>query len=191
MHRYWQDPDAANQPGQYLAGHASPRSRLLVEMIRRHVNEDASILEIGCNAGRNLKHLRDAGFGRLEAVEISRAAIALLRSTYPDLADVRVLNAPIEDVAPTLPDGGYDVVFTMAVLEHVHSDSDWVFRDLARAARRFVLTIEDERGRSERHFPRNYQQVFEGLGLRQVEHRANLVEHGLTASFVARVFAKP
>jgi hypothetical protein len=116
--------------------------------------------------------------------------VDLLRSTYPDLADVRIVNAPVEDVASALPDHGYDVVFTMAVLEHVHTDSEWIFRELARAAARFVLTIEDEKARSERHFPRDYRAVFEPLGLREVERRSDLAAYGLSPSFVARIFAK-
>ena len=192
MHAYWRAPaDAANRAAEYLAPRAEPRSRLLVEVLRSYVERDARVLEVGCNAGRNLKHLWDAGFRNLEGVEISPEAVDLLRRTYPELAATRIRVSSIEDAAPSFADNHWDVVFTMAVLEHVHTDSDWVFQHLARASRRFVVTVEDERGASVRHFPRNYRTVFEPLGLEEVESRHDLESWGLSPSFVLRVFSKP
>jgi hypothetical protein len=78
----------------------------------------------------------------------------------------------------------------MAVLEHIHRDSEWIFRKLARCTRRFLVTIEDEGSVSERHFPRDYGEVFQALGLTQIECVRDLRSHGLSHSFVARVFEK-
>lgn len=114
----------------------------------------------------------------------------VLRQRHPDLSEVVVRNAPIEQAAPELESDSYDVVFTMAVLEHIHRDSEWVFGELVRCARRFVVTIEDEGTISERHFPRNYGAIFQALGLEQIENVKDLKPHGFPRQFVARVFAK-
>ena len=41
-----------------------------------------------------------------------------------------------------------DLVFTMAVLEHIHLDSEWVFSEMARIAKKYLITIEDEKNSS-------------------------------------------
>ena len=189
-HRIWRE-DAS--PEDYL--HADPsRSHFLVNLVRKYAEPDAKILEIGCNVGRNLAHLAGAGFRDLEGVEISERAVRLLREAYPELAHItKVHNAPIEKVVPKFRDGEFDLVFTMAVLEHIHTRSDWIFPEIARIARSLLITVEDEKHKRSRiHFPRDYGEVFEGLGMRQLEAIQPLPVEGLVdgENFVARVFAK-
>lgn len=114
------------------------RSEVLAKLICR-VPKDARILEIGCGPGRNLAYLADRGYERLEGVEISRQAIEILHRTYPQLVDISVHIGSAERILPTL-DGPYDLIFTMAVLQHVHPESN-VFDEIARLAS-VVLTIE-------------------------------------------------
>jgi SAM-dependent methyltransferase len=190
-HAYWKAPDdGCNLPEFYLQrGHA--RSEFLVQLIRRHLSPDAHVLEIGCNAGRNLHHLHRAGFTQLAAIEISENAVALLRESYPEMARRLQLHVgAVEDVIRSLADGQFDLVFTMAVLEHIHRDSEWVFDEMARVTRGLLITVEDEQNRSWRHFPRNYQAVFESRGLRQVEQVDCSRVLELSQAFVARVFRK-
>ena len=95
-----------------------------------------------------------------------------------------------ETLIPTLCDKAYDLTLTMAVLEHIHTESEWLFEHVARISGTWLLTIEDEEGRSWRHFPRNYQPIFEGFGFRQVKHeRLNGEQHGLK-KFQARLFRR-
>lgn len=75
----------------------------------------------------------------------------------------------------------------MAVLEHIHFDSDWIFAELVRIAP-LIITIEDEVDISTRHFPRNYQKVFEPLGMRQVDFDPNVP--GLHDYFKYRAFRR-
>lgn len=190
---YWREPDADNDPRGYLEKEsAQQRSRFLVEWISAAVPAEARLFELGCNAGRNLWHLYRAGFCNLTAVEINEGAVALLRERLPDVAAAtNLLVGPAESLLPDLPDAGYDLVFTMAVLEHVHTESEWLFEELARITGRWLLTIEDERNDSWRHFPRNYRGVFEGLGLRQTRHeQLELERHGLPRNFHARLFER-
>jgi len=192
LHQYWKQPnDGANQPQTYLAAGAARRSDYLVRVVREHVPPTARILEVGCNAGRNLHYLYTGGFTNLSAIEISEDAVRLLRVSFPDSAGrATILNRPLEEAVRTLRDRQFDLVFSMAVLEHIHTESEWTFAELARVTNKYLLTIEDEGCESWRHFPRQYDRVFEPLGLRQVRTDTGEAVIGLGGSFVARLFAK-
>jgi SAM-dependent methyltransferase len=192
LHQYWKQPnDGSNQPQTYLASGAARRSEYLVRMVREQVPPAARILEVGCNAGRNLHYLYTNGFTNLTAIEISEYAVRLLRASFPDSAGrATILNRPLEEAVRTLRDGQFDLVFSMAVLEHIHTESEWTFAELARVTGKHLLTIEDEGCESWRHFPRRYDRVFEPLGLRQVRTDTGEEVIGLGGSFVARLFVK-
>lgn len=182
LHEYWRS--SQQNPLEYANGD-NRRSLRLVEVVQQHVGP-GRILEIGTNAGRNLHHLYAAGFVDLEGIEISPVAIATLRNVYPELADVPIHEGALEDLIGTFPDKSFECVFTMAVLEHIHFDSDWVFAHIARIARR-IITIEDELRLGERHFARNYERVFASSDMRQV-HMEDRTKWGLPTGFAARVF---
>ena len=192
MHQYWRRPGPENAPTEYILESGYKRSAFLVGLINQITEPSASVLELGCNAGRNLSSLLDSGYADLSAVEISSDALDLLRSTYPAVARTATLHeGALEDVLPTLSTNSYDVVFSMAVLEHVHTESGHVFEHIARVTKNFLITIEDERTVSWRHFARNYAGIFEPLGMRPLSsHVCNLETDGLGAKHVARVFAK-
>jgi 2-polyprenyl-3-methyl-5-hydroxy-6-metoxy-1,4-benzoquinol methylase len=194
LYRYWRDPeDAGNLPKAYLSEEGNKRSQFLVDTIKKYADPNAPILEIGCNAGRNLNFLFSAGYRNLEAIEISEQAINLLKQTFPEVAlSTKIYNLPTEEVIRELQESKYDVVFTMAVLEHIHTDSEWIFPEIVRITKGILLTIEDERGLGDRHFPRNYRKIFESLGMKQIAvTNFNLEEHGLSSDFFARVFRRP
>jgi len=189
--QYWMAPaDAANKPEAYL--NADPRrGELLLKLLDSCQLNDPSILEIGCNAGRNLECLRRAGYPKLAGIEINQGAVDLLGSNYRELAETASLTvSPVEDAIIGLMDSSIDVIFSMAVLVHIHPDSDWVFSQLARVAKHNIITIEDERNDTERHFKRNYQEVFEALGFSQLSERDCKDAPGLDGAYTARVFKK-
>jgi SAM-dependent methyltransferase len=190
---YWRRPDSDNDPRKYLSNaECDRRSAYLVERVSAFLPEDASVFELGCNVGRNLNHLHRAGYSDLHAAEINEEALRLFGEHCPETAAVTTLHSgPAETVLPELADGSFELVFTMAVLEHIHSESEWIFEHMVRVTKSWLLTIEDEEGRSWRHFPRNYGEIFQSLGLRQVDHlQLNTAEHGLGPKFHARLFAR-
>ena len=190
LHSYWRQPwDGSNRPEGYLDG--KEKSELLLELIGKYADRQSRVLEIGCNVGRNLNYLFLAGLTRLEGIEISEAAVRLLRQTFPEMArNTKIHNVPVEDIIKAFEDDEFDIVFTMAVLEHIHRDSEWIFAEMARITKNFLITIEDEQGISWRHFPRSYNKVFEPLGMRQLEeHRCDSVDR-LGSDVYARVFKK-
>lgn len=180
-----------NKPEDYLEG--AERSRFLVDLVRTYARPEWRILEIGCNIGRNLQHLFLAGFSNLEGIEISEEAVRQLRAAFPKMAQhANIRVAPAEEALPSLEDKSFGLVFTMAVLEHIHAESEWLFAHIVRITGKILITIEDEKNVSERHFPRNYQRVFEKLGMRQVHKVGGRKIEGLrNRSFVARVFERP
>lgn len=190
LHQYWMQPwDGSNLPRNYLKGEA--RRQFLVGLIKRYADSNARILEIGCNVGGNLNYLFLAGFKKLEGIEISENALQLLRQSYAEMArHTKLYNKPVEEVIGSFQDGRFDVVFTMAVLQHIHTDSEWVFSEMVKITRDFLITVEDERGTSWRHFPRNYKKVFESRGMKQVQEFNCSEVAGLGSNFFARIFRK-
>jgi 2-polyprenyl-3-methyl-5-hydroxy-6-metoxy-1,4-benzoquinol methylase len=185
LHDYWRSPDEMNNPSSYLQ--ASKRIEYLVSLVKQYVKPNASILELGCNVGRNLYQLWKAGYHSLSGVEINPEALKLMKQNFPDM-QVITYEGTIEDRIKEL--GKYDLVFTMAVLEHIHSDSEWVFPEIAKRAR-MLITIEGEKKNvSELHFPRNYKNIFEALGLHQIYEKHLSQKEGLNTKFYTRVFTK-
>ena len=190
---YWRNPetrDHDNDPQHYLQG--AQRSGFLLNLIRANVPTDARVLEVGCNVGRNLNHLLAAGYRNLTGIEINANAIALLRRSYSELArSATLINSSLEDAVPKLRDGEFDAVYTMAVLMHIHPQSDWVLEHLARATRSIIITIEDEVFTGGRVFARNYRRIFEGFGFHQVYETNCAHVPGLGDSYTARVLSRP
>lgn len=190
LQEYWRNPpDDWNLPGRYASANIS--SLFLVELVRKHATPESRILEIGCNAGRNLDYLFRAGFIRLGGIEINEEAVRLLRRNFPNVAaNAEIHQGSVEATIRTIEDEAFGVVFTMAVLEHVHSDSEWVFREMVRVTSDYLITIEDEKSYGWGHFTRDYRKVFESLGMTEIASISCRGIEGLGERFFARVFVK-
>ena len=59
VHAYWRNPDdMVNRPQDYVTAEHQQRTDTLVAIIQRlPMAKSARILELGCNAGRNLEGL--------------------------------------------------------------------------------------------------------------------------------------
>jgi 2-polyprenyl-3-methyl-5-hydroxy-6-metoxy-1,4-benzoquinol methylase len=185
---YWTNPpDKQNKPSEYAK--YIKRSDFLMSFLPNYVTKDESILELGCNCGRNLNALYLAGYYNLTGIDINATAIQYGSIAYPDLYSIaEFYTESIESWMSTNP-SQYDCIFTMAVLEHIPKGSEWIFYNIAHKARNTIITIEDEQSISEKHHPRNYQQVFDALGWRQVFYKqadkSNELE-GITARIFVR-----
>lgn len=182
---YWQQPNnGRNNPNNYIASpKAHARSKYLLEIIKRYTNPEAKILELGCGAGRNLNYLFEAGFRNLEGIEINKNAVKLFNKSYPNTAQHTTIHIKsIEETLSNLKDNAFDVVLTMAVLQHIHYQSEWIFPEITRITKSFLIIVENENYIHWRHFPRNYKRVFESLGMEQLEVISN--------DMLVRVFTK-
>jgi SAM-dependent methyltransferase len=169
LHEFWRQP---SPPGNNPRGYAGVlnRSAALLEIIS-DLPRDARILEVGCNVGRNLAYLHDHGYTSVQGVEINPHAVELLRETFPQLKDVAVHIGAAGETLSTFADDEFDLVFTMAVLEHIHPDESSVFDDMARIGKQ-VLAIEPQGRLSHRQFPHDIPAVFRDRGLTMVSQRS-------------------
>lgn len=162
------------------------RSEMLVSIINRlPITHEQPIIELGSGIGRNLFYLSQVGYQDLTGIELNIEAVDYMSKTYNIQANM--LICPVENIISNLSQSHY-FVFTMAFLEHLHPDSEFVFDEMIRISSQYIVTIEDESSISDRHFPRNYREVFETRGLRQIKGWQNL--KGLPSTFKARVFTK-
>jgi SAM-dependent methyltransferase len=154
--------------GQYYptAPKWSSRSQTIINILSPLITEEYSILEIGCNFGRNLNHLWQAGYKDVRGMEISEHAVKRLRIEYPCLSTTPVDIGPAELSIQKYDSKSVDVILTMAVLEHLHPDSRFLFAEIARVARKYVLAIESLRGkRSHIQYPWDIKNEFTAAGL--------------------------
>jgi len=137
-----------------------------------------------------LSVLFNSGFKNLTGIEISENALNVMRESYPELEQCKLYHSPIESIIDILPDNEYDLVYSMAVLEHLPVESEWVFDEIYRICKANLITIEDEYGKSWRHFPRNYKKIFEELGFVQNYSYVLTSRQGFFTKFRCRFFQK-
>jgi len=196
LHYFWQNPEIfskENCPERYLAGdRANFRSRLIVETISRYVDPKSSILEIGCNVGRNLKFLKAAGFTSLTGIEINPNAVKLLHQHHPDLARTAVIvTSSVEDFFYRNQKTNFDLIFTCEVLEHIPRESEWVFGEMAHCAGRFIITfeMEDPGINFHRIVGRDYSNIFQSYGFQRI-HSETFGQNSQGHGYTLRVFEK-
>jgi hypothetical protein len=105
-------------------------------------------------------------------MEISEHAVRRMRIEYPSLADVPIDIGPAELSIKSYATKSIDVVITMATLEHVHPQSRYLFDEIARVVRKYVLAIERKDGRrSHMQYPWDITGEFTRVGLSLIESK--------------------
>jgi SAM-dependent methyltransferase len=182
----WAGRTGEFSPEYYAYRGADTRSEAVRSIVGRHLGKEVSVLELGCNSGRHLAHLADAGFRNLAGIEVNESALGVLREAYPKLAELGDFQAgSFEEILPRLPDGAYDVVYSVETLQHIHPEASWVFAEVARITGELLVTIENEStdgGIQEEDvtyvdeglplYHRNWKEVFRCLGFAEMEWHA-------------------
>ncbi len=86
----------------------------------KDINENTSVLEIGCGEGGNLKPFLDRGCKRIVGVDLSKGKIENANnyfSNHPGKKNIEFILADIYDKDDL---GKFDIIITRDVLEHVH-----------------------------------------------------------------------
>jgi len=163
------------------------RSYYLLNILKPHIKKDYKILELGSGTGRNLHHLISSDYKNVFGIEISPKAIALMKKNYSEV--LNVWNDSIECKIKNFKNGEFDIVFSMLVLMHIHRDSEWIFDEIVRITKRYLITIEEEAtgGKGRKHLPRNFKNIFEPLGMIQIEE--DVYPQLNDRQFITRVFA--
>jgi SAM-dependent methyltransferase len=110
----------------------------------------ASVFEMGCGTGVNLQCMKtllpDA---RVCGVDLLPQQLATLKKNFPELASsVKQADATIP--FQTLPFEPCDVVFTQAVLMHIHTDNKHLIalKNIFAMSKKYVVLMEGIRGRN-------------------------------------------
>lgn len=161
---YWRSRNSGEKhgPEHYVQEDAS--TYVMFEELLKALPPEASFLEIGCNAGRNLNYLYKLGYRELAGVEINATAIhETLKNTFTELyqtATFYVGNAAEE--IKKIPDNRYDVVFSIAVLEHILPEDKRLFYDMVRVSKKYIAVITGENRLYD------FGRLFEDLGCKTV-----------------------
>jgi len=182
---YWRSPPDENTPNRYVDNSRNQkRSQFLYDVFQEiGVSPKHTILEMGCNMGRNLNVLWHEGYRKLYGIEINPDAYFLMKEKYPDMA-AKIRIDSIESAIKTFRT--VHVIFSMAVLMHLHPDSNWVFEEMVKRAKRWIITIEDENHQGHILTNRNYREIFTGLGMKCV--MSYYAVPGANTSYICRVF---
>ena len=113
-----------------------------------------------------------------------------MQNSFPQMFEnSTILNNSVEEVLKESYEK-YDLIYTMAVLEHIHVDSEWIFNEMVKLTNKFIITIEDEKSISWKHFPRRYKRIFENLGMKEIEFLNCSRIKGFHKGFYYRLFEK-
>ena len=170
---YWSNPvDKPNQPNNYVINKASHKySKVLLREVKKVLRKEDSILELGCNVGRNLNYLYQEGYTNINGIEINKEAVKLMGKAYPNMkSKTKISVGDIESKIKEIRDKELDLIFTIAVLMHLPRDSDFVFKEMVRVTKKYIIIIESENCKETwTHYPRDYKKIFEDLGMKQIK----------------------
>ncbi len=144
------------------------------------IAKDSSILELGSNVGRQAFRLQTEGYTNILRTDLNPLALKAWVFKHTSPAEVVDLEQPT-----WLPGRTFDLIFTVAVLEHIYSDK--VLDNIATKATKWICVCEDELHTIDTHKARNYQLEFEKRGWIQDK----CLQVTPDTAFWARTFRKP
>ncbi|MHC1709818.1 MAG: trans-aconitate 2-methyltransferase [Methanomassiliicoccales archaeon] len=116
-----------------------PNHKLLYETI--YGLRPDSILEVGCGGGDHLENLRMILPGsEVMGCDLLDDQIRTLHIRHPDLEKIFV-----HDITESAPNTVVDLVYTQAVIMHIHRDDRHLnaLKNMARAARSYIVLMEN------------------------------------------------
>ena len=128
----------------------------LQRLLRRHIRPGMQVLEIGCAPGKYLAWVSRRLGARVTGLDYSARGLSFSRKLFAALAIEGDLYC--EDVfETTLPDNGFDVVYSVGVIEHFEDPRPIVAKHVAltRPGGRTVIVIPNYGGiygRLQRYF---------------------------------------
>ena len=143
--RFWERQGGEAWVGRYWDDYRSPRRDMLVEAVRATFGAPASVLDVGCNAGPNLRRVHEefpacalAGFDvNVEAIEYARSRFAETGTA----ADLWV--GTFDDELSRLGSDGFDLVISSFALAYVPPrDMPRILGHCVRIARRGLVLAE-------------------------------------------------
>jgi len=122
------------------------RSKFLLKVFEEYVSKGDSIIEIGAGDWRNVDYLKEHGYVDIMGIDKKE-------------------GTSVEDWTGN----EFDVVFTMSTLFLIPPENEWVFKKIASAAKKYIITIEGETTDYSRDlWGRDYTKIFNEFGFEEV-----------------------
>ena len=107
---------------QYFHEQAVTSEKYVLPFIKEvlDIDNNTSVLEIGCGEGGNLKPFLDIGCERVVGVDMYKAKIDLAKNFYSNHPNKKKIELVHADIYDTHDLGQFDIIITRDVLEHIH-----------------------------------------------------------------------
>jgi len=168
MKGYWeiQDRDTHATPLGYTQVESSTLA--MFKELLEVLDKKALLIEIGCNAGRNLNYLLDQGYEHLAGIEINSLAVHdVMKEYFPELYRIGTFyTGSANTEIKKIEDGKYDVVFAHSVLIHIEPSERSLFYDMVRISSKYIVIFSQEN--VDTQYPYDFKKLFEGLGCKEI-----------------------
>jgi SAM-dependent methyltransferase len=131
----------------YWSDVGSPRRDCIIKALRQSFGTPASVLDVGCNAGPNLRRIAmEFPHCRLVGFDINREAIEGASKRFAELGiDAELSVGSYYDVLPRIATDSIDVVLSSYALAYVPATNlPGVLADIVRIARMGVILAEPQ-----------------------------------------------
>ena len=164
-----QAPGGANWDPHLYIDHDESVDLMFMDILP-FLDREARILEIGCNAGRNINYLFSKGYKYFTGIEIGVMAEQVMQEHFPEAYThtTYIIGNAYEELLK-LPSAHYDLVFAHSVLVNIAPKWNGIFAEMARVSKAYILTMESEGGITA--FPRDFEKMFRKIGWRQILYK--------------------
>ena len=94
----------------------------------KSINEETSVLEIGCGEGGNLAPFLKAGCKRIVGIDMSKGKIENAKKFFESLENSNIIEFINNDIYNVNPEdiGRFDIIIMRDVLEHIHGQEEFM-----------------------------------------------------------------
>lgn len=134
---------------------------LMQEVMARAPDKNSTLIDLGCNVGRHLNHLYQAGWHKLNGVDFSATAIGDMAVRYPQMhSQIKTTAASFQEFLPQCQDK-FDVVYTRGATFELVPPSFPLIKHVCRIATTYVVLVIAESGHA---YPRYWEYEFARQG---------------------------
>jgi len=150
------------------------------------IGENGSIFQPGCGCGYVLDALWEVGYRNMAGLDRNKVG----KDWNPQM---KFYHGDIKELIDTVPQ--HYVVLSHRFLYSFPDGNDWLFEKIASKAERFLITVEGEEEAVTpfwHHHKRNYKDVFEKYGFKQIFEEVNMFpfQNWEITTIIARVFKR-
>jgi SAM-dependent methyltransferase len=158
--RYWHSADEKSRHSFKHYRDLNYEAKLLLKKVKKYsISKNTKILDLGCNVGRHLNHLRELKYNNLYGVDIGKLPIKKSKILFSNLKKVKLNCSSFENYLYKTKSRFFDIIYTHgATIEMTKPTFPLIFQ-ISRVLKNgghFILLI-DENGHS---YPRFWRYEF-------------------------------